>query len=69
MYKKLLVGANNQMLMSISVVSIGFVLPQNRQLTLKVDFIPYTPTRKLKVFMKDVIKNRTKIYKKGSGKI
>ena len=70
--------------MSISVASIGFVLPQNRQLMLKGEkSSPITPTlwneknrkidlkldKKLKIFKNDFIKNRTKIYEKGSEKL
>ena len=35
-------------LMSISVASIGFVLPQIRHLTMKGDFVPYNPYLKIR---------------------
>lgn len=66
--------------MSISVASIGFVLPQNRQLMLKGDCIPYNPyykiskmkskiNEKLKIFNKDFTKKKIRIYEKGCEKI
>ena len=56
--------------MSISVASIGFVLPQIRHLTMKGDFVPYNPYLKIRKIKNKKIftKNELKL-KKVSGKI
>ena len=55
-------------LMSISVASIGFVLPQIRHLTMKGDFVPYNPYLKIRIIKSKMkrlfIKNELKFLKK-----
>lgn len=54
--------------MSISVASIGFVLPQIRHLTMKRDFVPYNPYLKIRIIKSKMkrlfIKNELKFLKR-----